>query len=1288
MSYIKRGITSILNQNLFDEDYYKKNYGQQLHDKNYLNHYIYSGYKEGKNPSKDFDTIYYLQRYPDIGDMNPLIHYALWGKKEHRFKSLDMELNYIKLGIQAILDQNLFDESFYKKNYSDEIHEMDPLSHYISYGYKEGKNPSPLFETNFYSIKYHDVWNQNPLIHYALYGRNNGNFTNDNQLKPNNDLEKSIKIIKENHLFDCESYLNRYSDVKKSGMCPVEHYMKFGFNEHRRMEPEYELTDYASVNKLDSDLNPLIHFLLNNNFKNLKIKKSLNDCITSDIKNYLESKYFVSVIMPTYNRENVIKNAIDSVISQTFSSYELIIIDDGSTDGTENFLKNEYNSLLTDKKIKYIKTNNNGVSKARNIGLNNSNGNVIAYLDSDNIWHPDYLEKMIYVLDKSNSMMAYSAIKVHDNTKSVSITRESTFDRTKLLEGNYIDLNIFMHKKSLFDKFGGFDEELTRLVDWDLILRYTENYEPYFLNEILAEYYLDSSLNNISHTVNLDENKEKIMDKYSITKVAKKQNKLNIAYVLWDFPAFSQTFVINELRWLVENGYNVKVFYSVDPDKKADIDFDLEYYKINNELDLENRLKEYSADVIHTHFVYPAGTLLTYPLAEKLKIPFTIFAHAIDIFLYDNAKRNKVDELSRSKFCIKILTLGDYHYDYLVEQGVSNDKILLSRQATNYSIENTILKDDPRFKRNMKNIISIGRFVEKKGWDTFIEAANLLKNDEFIFKIYGYGPLENEIKNKIRDLSLKNVKFEGVLAGEDVKKAYLEGDLFVSPNKIAKNGDRDGMPTVLFEAMAYGIPVISTNLVTIPEFIKNNQSGFIIEPDNPQALASKIKEVSNLSTNKLFSIVKNAQYSVQNITSVEKTMNTLLRLWKNERIGIFLVTYHSDNDDLDTISEILDRIYRYTTTPFDLLVVDNNSDEKFKVFLKEYSNEKENMDVILLNSNVFCGPASNIALNKLNNEFIIYICSNEGFIIKPGWELNAVDLMKNNPKMGIAGNLVSSPSFFNAESYKNNAWFKKARNRRFIEHEFKKPLKHVQGGCFILRKEIFDKIGGFNPKLPQGHMDVEYSYFIGSEGWELGQVPDWISLTTKTLPNVYSYIDQDTSLAHPLVIDDVTNIDEIIYDNCNICGGKINDNEKCIKCGSNRFFRSIYRILGKSDKIYRNLRCSFILNGVNIPKIFNKMFKIVNGDGNIANFMKKEMDKTNVIITDYEFNENDYECIFNEFFSILLTESLLLFKLSDDEYLNHSIQKFLKEHNFKLIEYKFNLSKLDTSKFQVAFKDE
>lgn len=734
MSYIDKGIKSILNQNLFDEDYYSKNYGDELDTDNYLTHYIYLGYKEGKNPSNDFDTLYYLHRYSDLNDMNPLIHYVLWGKNEHRFKSLEMELNYIKIGMKAIINQNLFNETFYINKYGEEIHGINPLSHYISFGFKEGKNPSPTFETNFYLKKYPDAWNQNPLIHYALYGRKKGNFTNSNQLNPYNDLDKAIKIIKENNLFDCEFYLDYYYDVKKSGKCPVEHYMKVGFNENRKMKPEYDFENYVSENKLSADINPLFHFLLNNNdISNLKIKKSLSDYITNDIKNYLESKYFVSVIMPTYNRKNVIKNAIDSVINQTFSSYELIIIDDGSIDGTENLLKLEYNSLFDDGKIKYIKTNNNGVSKARNIGLNNCEGNVIAYLDSDNIWHEDYLKKMIYVLDKYECDSCYSAIKVHDNNKMFIKVRDSKFNREDLLKENFIDLNVFIHKKKLFDKFGGFDEQLTRLVDWDLLLRYTADSEPYFLKEILADYFIDNSLKNISLFVNLEENKEKIIKKYSL--------------------------------------------------------------------------------------------------------------------------------------------------------------------------------------------------------DT---------------------------------------------------------------------------------------------------------------------------------------------------------------IWNNDKMGIFLVTNHSEHEDLNKITEILDKIYSYTASPFDLLVIDNNSDVKFKEFLNSYSDNKDNMEVILLGTNIFTSPALNIALNKLNNEFVIYLSSNEDFILKPGWELNAVDLMKNNPNMGIAGNLISYPLLFNEDYFKNNKWFKNMRNHYLIENECKKLLNFIHGDCFIIRKKVFEALGGFNPKMPQQHWDIEYSYYIESEGWELGQVPNWI----------------------------------------------------------------------------------------------------------------------------------------------------------------------------------------------------
>ncbi|MBT4289845.1 MAG: glycosyltransferase family 2 protein, partial [Deltaproteobacteria bacterium] len=93
-------------------------------------------------------------------------------------------------------------------------------------------------------------------------------------------------------------------------------------------------------------------------------------------------KPLISVIIPTFNRKQNVINAIDSVLTQTFDDFELIIIDDGSTDGTDVEIDTKYSKVL-----KYVKTDNLGVSHARNIGVEVSQGEYIAFLDSDDIWH-------------------------------------------------------------------------------------------------------------------------------------------------------------------------------------------------------------------------------------------------------------------------------------------------------------------------------------------------------------------------------------------------------------------------------------------------------------------------------------------------------------------------------------------------------------------------------------------------------------------------------------------------------------------------------------------------------------------------------------------------------------------------------------------------------------------------------------------------------------------------------------------------------------------------------------
>ena len=355
---------------------------------------------------------------------------------------------------------------------------------------------------------------------------------------------------------------------------------------------------------------------------------------------------------------------------------------------------------------------------------------------------------------------------------------------------------------------------------------------------------------------------------------------INIAYVLVGFPTLSETFVLNELRYLVENDYNISVFCYVDPMDPVELDFDLNVIRFddveNPKEKLKKLLKEHDIDLIHSHFVYPPATEYTYPVAKELGIPFTVFAHAVDIFRKMCDENNNLTEIANDKNCKAIFTLGDYHKNYLLERNVPKDKIIITKQATGYEI--TPIKDKTS---NIVEIISLSRFVEKKGLDILIDVADILKDEDLNFSMYGSGILEEQLQNKIAQLNLNNISIKGVLNGfDEVQKCFSKSDVLVAPCRIAENGDRDGFPTVIFEAMAYGIPVITTDVSVIPEVIKDNYNGFIVEQNNPKALADKIIEVKNLSQSELLKIRKQAQKDVIKTSSVEKTMDTLIDTWK------------------------------------------------------------------------------------------------------------------------------------------------------------------------------------------------------------------------------------------------------------------------------------------------------------------------------------------------------------------------------------------------------------------------
>ena len=169
--------------NLFDEKFYKESY-PYIGQLDPLTHYLLTGWKEGKNPSREFDTEFYLEIYPDVEKLgvNPLAHYLTEGIVEDLATNESEYINIHHDDIKLIENSWLFDEKYYVKNCTD-LENLTPAQHYFVKGWKEGKNPSKQFDNTFYLEKYSDVRNFgiNPLFHYLRYGRDEDRFINKNE---------------------------------------------------------------------------------------------------------------------------------------------------------------------------------------------------------------------------------------------------------------------------------------------------------------------------------------------------------------------------------------------------------------------------------------------------------------------------------------------------------------------------------------------------------------------------------------------------------------------------------------------------------------------------------------------------------------------------------------------------------------------------------------------------------------------------------------------------------------------------------------------------------------------------------------------------------------------------------------------------------------------------------------------------------------------------------------------------------------------------------------------------
>ena len=397
-----------------------------------------------------------------------------------------------------------------------------------------------------------------------------------------------------------------------------------------------------------------------------------------------------------------------------------------------------------------------------------------------------------------------------------------------------------------------------------------------------------------------------------------------IAYVLKMYPRFSETFIVNEILELEKQGVNVRVYALMLPNdgrfhaKLADVKAHVTYVPHYPQFEMERVQRDHAlvretfshgyqqaydyaqrhnteatskrflqagciaaelirnpVDAMHAHFGSSAARVANF-VTMMTGTPYSFTAHAKDIYHQDVKPRSLTKKISAARY---VVTVSQYNKRYL-EEMIGNTPSDIRVLYNGIDLERfKPLADRPTRKRHL---LAVGRLVEKKGFDVLIKACAILKADgiDFTCDIVGKGGLHDALSAQIKEQDVGDrVKLVGALPQEQVLDAYHEAEMFVLPCVIAQDGNRDGLPTVLLEAMATGLPVVTTTVTGNVEIVEDGKNGLLAPPNNAEALADAIHYLLE-DNERRERIGKAARATVCEKFDVTKNVNTLAQWFR------------------------------------------------------------------------------------------------------------------------------------------------------------------------------------------------------------------------------------------------------------------------------------------------------------------------------------------------------------------------------------------------------------------------
>jgi colanic acid/amylovoran biosynthesis glycosyltransferase len=387
------------------------------------------------------------------------------------------------------------------------------------------------------------------------------------------------------------------------------------------------------------------------------------------------------------------------------------------------------------------------------------------------------------------------------------------------------------------------------------------------------------------------------------------------AYLFERFPSFGQTFCYREVAELYRQGVAPPIFSIRNPKDEPAQDWDMrivervhylpeekellddvrqaskkrkltseiiaaldewgrrtDFLRLYQAVYVGLRLQEAQISHVHAHFAGMAARTAFW-IAKFFPITFSFTAHANDIFAPRNFEIGLNKLISTARV---IITETDYSEKFLRERFSEH----ADRIHRIYNGLNLAEFGRANFSSDPPLIAAIGRLIPKKGFANLIRACALLVEHgrSFRCEIFGDGPLENQLRAQIDELGLQElVQLPGAKPQHELRARLTNASVFVLPSVPETDGGMDNLPTVIMEAMATGLPVVSTTIGGIPEMVVENETGFLVRPEDVVALAGAIEKVIN--DRSLGQKLGQAGYErAQMLFSIEKNVRELCAL--------------------------------------------------------------------------------------------------------------------------------------------------------------------------------------------------------------------------------------------------------------------------------------------------------------------------------------------------------------------------------------------------------------------------